>query len=153
MTTDVLFTGNEVGAMLLEYICKERIAAGTMPANPVAVKTIVTTDLVKAIAAKYGVELREVLTGFKFIGEQIGFLEAKGEESRYIFGFEESYGYLAGSYVRDKDAVVASMLICEMAAFYRSQGISLVQARARCTATTASTATSLIHSLSRAKQV
>ena len=117
--------------MLLEYICKERIAAGTMPANPVAVKTIVTTDLVKAIAAKYGVELREVLTGFKFIGEQIGFLEAKGEESRYIFGFEESYGYLAGSYVRDKDAVVASMLICEMAAFYRSQGISLVQARAK----------------------
>ena len=127
----VLFTGNEVGAMLLEYICKERIAAGTMPANPVAVKTIVTTDLVKAIAAKYGVELREVLTGFKFIGEQIGFLEAKGEENRYIFGFEESYGYLAGSYVRDKDAVVASMLICEMAAFYRSQGISLVQARAK----------------------
>ena len=127
----VLFTGNEVGAMLLEYICKERIAAGTMPANPVAVKTIVTTDLVKAIAAKYGVELREVLTGFKFIGEQIGFLEAKGEENRYIFGFEESYGYLAGSYVRDKDAVVASMLICEMAAFYRSQGISLVQAKSK----------------------
>ncbi len=127
----VLFTGNEVGAMLLEYICKERTAAGTMPANPVAVKTIVTTDLVKVIAAKYGVELREVLTGFKFIGEQIGFLEAKGEENRYIFGFEESYGYLAGSYVRDKDAVVASMLICEMAAFYRSQGISLVQARAK----------------------
>ena len=127
----VLFTGNEVGAMLLEYICKERIAAGTMPEKPVAVKTIVTTDLVKAIAAKYGVELREVLTGFKFIGEQIGFLEQKGEADRYIFGFEESYGYLAGSYVRDKDAVVASMLICEMAAFYRSQGISLVQARAK----------------------
>ena len=127
----VLFTGNEVGAMLLEYICKERTAAGTMPANPVAVKTIVTTDLVKSIAAQYGLELREVLTGFKFIGEQIGFLEAKGEENRYIFGFEESYGYLAGSYVRDKDAVVASMLICEMAAFYRSQGISLVQARAK----------------------
>ena len=115
---------------MLEYICKERTAAGTMPANPVAVKTIVTTDLVKAIAAKYGVELREVLTGFKFIGEQIGFLEAKGEENRYIFGFEESR-YLAGSYVRDKDAVVASMLICEMAAFYRSRGISLVQARAK----------------------
>ena len=127
----VLFTGNEVGAMLLEYICKERTANGTMPKNPVAVKTIVTTDLVKAIAAKYGVELIEVLTGFKFIGEQIGFLEQKGEQDRYIFGFEESYGYLAGSYVRDKDAVVASMLICEMAAFYRSQGISLVQARAK----------------------
>ncbi len=117
--------------MLLEYICKERTANGTMPKNPVAVKTIVTTDLVKAIAAKYGVELIEVLTGFKFIGEQIGFLEQKGEQDRYIFGFEESYGYLAGSYVRDKDAVVASMLICEMAAFYRSQGISLVQARAK----------------------
>ncbi len=127
----VLFTGNEVGAMLLEYICKERIAKGTMPENPVAVKTIVTTDLVKAIAKKYGVELVEVLTGFKFIGEQIGFLEKKGEADRYIFGFEESYGYLAGSYVRDKDAVVASMLICEMAAYYRSQGISMVQARAK----------------------
>ncbi len=126
----VLFTGNEVGAMLLEYICRERIAAGTMPKAPVAVKTIVTTELVRAIAAKYGVQLIDVLTGFKFIGEQIGFLEAKGEADRYIFGFEESYGYLAGSYVRDKDAVVGSMLICEMAAFYRSKGISLVQARA-----------------------
>lgn len=127
----VLFSGNEVGAMLLKYICQERTALGTMPKNPVAVKTIVTTDICKKIAAEYNVELREVLTGFKFIGEQIGFLEAKGEENRYIFGFEESYGYLAGSYVRDKDAVVASMLICEMAAFYRSQGISLVQARAK----------------------
>ena len=126
-----LFTGNEVGALLLEYICKERIALGTMPENPVAVKTIVTTDITKAICAKYGVELREVLTGFKFIGEQIGWLEEKGEEKRYIFGFEESYGYLAGGYVRDKDAVVASMLICEMAAFYRTQGISLIEARKR----------------------
>ncbi len=126
----VLFTGNEVGAMLLEYICRERIANGTMPKAPIAVKTIVTTELVRAIAAKYGVQLIDVLTGFKFIGEQIGFLEAKGEADRYIFGFEESYGYLAGSYVRDKDAVVGSMLICEMAAFYRSKGISLVQARA-----------------------
>lgn len=126
-----LFTGNEVGALLLEYICKERIALGTMPKNPVAVKTIVTTDITKAICAKYGVELREVLTGFKFIGEQIGWLEEKGEESRYIFGFEESYGYLAGGYVRDKDAVVASMLICEMAAFYRTKGISLIEARKR----------------------
>ena len=122
----VLFTGNEVGAMLLEYICKERTAAGTMPANPVAVKTIVTTDLVKAIAAKYGVELREVLTGFKFIGEQIGFLEAKGEENRYIFGFEESYGYLSGGYVRDKDAVDGSMIICEMASYYKEKGMTLV---------------------------
>ncbi len=126
-----LFTGNEVGALLLEYICKERLALGTMPENPVAVKTIVTTDITKAICAKYGVELREVLTGFKFIGEQIGWLEEKGEDNRYIFGFEESYGYLAGGYVRDKDAVVASMLICEMAAFYRTQGISLIEARRR----------------------
>ena len=127
----VLFSGNEVGAMLLEYICSERTKLGTMPADPVAVKTIVTTDIAQKIADNYGVKMINVLTGFKFIGEQIGFLEAKGEENRYIFGFEESYGYLAGSYVRDKDAVVASMLICEMAAFYRSQGISLVQARAK----------------------
>lgn len=125
----VLFSGNEVGALLLEYICAERTAMGTMPKNPIAVKTIVSTDLTKAIAKKYGVELIEVLTGFKFIGEQIGFLEAKGEEERYLFGFEESYGYLAGSYVRDKDAVVGSMLICEMAAFYKSKGISLLEAR------------------------
>ncbi len=126
-----LFTGNEVGALLLEYICKERIALGKMPKNPVAVKTIVTTNITRAICKKYGVELREVLTGFKFIGEQIGFLEAQGEEERYIFGFEESYGYLAGGYVRDKDAVVASMLICEMAAFYRTKGVSLIEARKR----------------------
>ena len=125
----VLFSGNEVGAMLLKYICQERTALGTMPKDPVAVKTIVTTDICKKIAAEYGVELREVLTGFKFIGEQIGFLEKKGEEKRYIFGFEESYGYLAGSYVRDKDAVVASMLICEMAAFYRTKSVTLLQAR------------------------
>lgn len=124
-----LFSGNEVGAMLLEYICEQRIQKGTMPKHPVAVKTIVTTDIVEAICKAYGVELIEVLTGFKFIGEQIGFLEEKGEENRYIFGFEESYGYLAGSYVRDKDAVVASMLICEMAAYYRTKGISMMQAR------------------------
>lgn len=124
-----LFSGNEVGAMLLEYICEQRIQKGTMPKHPVAVKTIVTTDIVEAICKAYGVELIEVLTGFKFIGEQIGFLEAKGEEDRYIFGFEESYGYLAGSYVRDKDAVVASMLICETAAYYRTKGISMMQAR------------------------
>ena len=124
-----LFSGNEVGAMLLEYICEQRIQKGTMPKHPVAVKTIVTTDIVEAICKAYGVELIEVLTGFKFFGEQIGFLEAKGEEDRYIFGFEESYGYLAGSYVRDKDAVVASMLICEMAAYYRTKGISMMQAR------------------------
>ncbi|MBP5580374.1 MAG: phospho-sugar mutase [Ruminococcus sp.] len=124
-----LFSGNEVGAMLLEYICSQRIKKGTMPKDPVTVKTIVTTDIVNLIAKEYGVEVIDVLTGFKFIGEQIGFLEAKGEENRYIFGFEESYGYLSGGYVRDKDAVDASMLICEMAAYYRTQGITLIQAR------------------------
>ena len=124
-----LFSGNEVGALLLEYICQQRIKKGTMPKNPIAVKTIVTTDIVNFIAKEYGVEVINVLTGFKFIGEQIGLLEAKGEENRYIFGFEESYGYLSGSYVRDKDAVNASMLICEMAAYYRTQGITLLQAR------------------------
>lgn len=124
-----LFSGNEVGAMLLEYICEQRIAKGTMPADPVAVKTIVTTDIVNLIGKEYGVKIIDVLTGFKFIGEQIGLLEAKGEENRYVFGFEESYGYLSGSYVRDKDAVNASMLICEMAAYYRTKGITLLQAR------------------------
>ena len=122
-----LFTGNEVGALLLEYILKGRKENGTLPANPVAVKTIVTTDVCCKIAADYGCELRDVLTGFKFIGEQIGNLEAAGEEERYIFGFEESYGYLAGGYVRDKDAVVASMLICEMVAYYKSQGKNLIE--------------------------
>ena len=124
-----LFSGNEVGAMLLEYICEQRIKKGTMPKNPVAVKTIVTTDIVNLIGKEYGVQILNVLTGFKFIGEQIGLLEARGEENRYIFGFEESYGYLSGTYVRDKDAVNASMLICEMAAYYRTQGITLYQAR------------------------
>ena len=125
----VLFSGNEVGALLLEYICCERTALGTMPKNPITIKTIVSTDIIAKIAKEYNVQLVEVLTGFKFIGEQIGLLEKKGEENRYIFGFEESYGYLAGSYVRDKDAVVASMLVCEMTAFYRTKGISLIQAR------------------------
>lgn len=125
----VLFTGNEVGALLFEYICQQRIKKGTMPENPIVVKTIVTTNIIDAIAEEYGVEVIDVLTGFKFIGEQIGFLEKKGEDKRYIFGFEESYGYLSGGYVRDKDAVNASMLICEMAAYYRTKGISLLQAR------------------------
>lgn len=124
-----LFSGNEVGAMLLEYVASQRKEKNKMPQNPLAVKTIVTTDICSKIAAKYGVELVEVLTGFKFIGEQIGFLEKKGQQDRYIFGFEESYGYLAGGYVRDKDAVVASMLICEMAAYYRAKGKSLIQVR------------------------
>lgn len=125
----VLFSGNEVGALLLEYICHERTKLGTMPENPITVKTIVSTDIIAEIAEAYNVEMIEVLTGFKFIGEQIGMLEEKHEEDRYIFGFEESYGYLAGSYVRDKDAVVASMLVCEMTAFYCTRGISLIQAR------------------------
>lgn len=125
----VLFSGNEVGAMLLEYICKERIALGKMPKNPVAVKSIVSTAIADAIAKDYGVEMRNVLTGFKFIGEQIGYLEADNEADRFIFGFEESYGYLGGSYVRDKDAVIGSMLICEMAAYYRSIGVTLLEAR------------------------
>lgn len=121
-----LFTGNEVGALLLDYILKRRQEKGRLPEKPVAVKTIVTSDLTKKIADEYRVELINVLTGFKFIGEQIGLLEEKHEEERYIFGFEESYGYLAGSYVRDKDAVVASMLICEMTAYYKTLGLTLM---------------------------
>ncbi len=123
----VLMSGNEVGAMLLNYICSQRLAAGTMPKDPVAVTTIVSTRMTAAIAEKYGVQLIDVLTGFKYIGEQIGLLEKKGEDDRFLFGFEESYGYLAGSYVRDKDAVVGSMLICEMAAFYKKQGKTLYE--------------------------
>lgn len=123
-----LLTGNEVGVLLLDYIAKCRIQNGAMPKDPVAVKTIVTTDMANKVAAKYGIELREVLTGFKFIGEQIGLLEQQGRRDRYIFGFEESYGYLSGGYVRDKDAVVASMLICEMALYYKNQGKTLVDA-------------------------
>ncbi len=120
-----LMSGNETGIMLMNYILSSRKANGTLPENPVAVKTIVTSKLVEKICEKYGCELKNVLTGFKYIGEQILLLEQKNEENRYIFGFEESYGYLAGTYVRDKDAVVASMLICEMAAYYRQQGKTL----------------------------
>ena len=122
-----LVSGNEVGALLLDYICAGRIETGTMPEKPVAVKSIVSTPLADAIAAHYGDELRNVLTGFKWIGDQIAQLEAAGEVDRFIFGFEESYGYLAGPYVRDKDAVIGSMLICEMAAYYRSIGSSIKQ--------------------------
>ena len=122
-----LVTGNEVGVLLLDYICAGRIEKGTMPENPVAVKSIVSTPLADAVAEHYGVELRSVLTGFKWIGDQIAGLEAAGEVDRFIFGFEESYGYLAGPYVRDKDAIIGSMLICEMAAYYRSIGSSLKQ--------------------------
>lgn len=123
-----LLSGNEVGVLLLDYICKARIENGTMPENPVAVKSIVSTCLADEVAKHYGVECRNVLTGFKWIGDQIARLEAAGEVERFIFGFEESYGYLAGSYVRDKDAIVASMLICEMAAYYRSIGSSVLEA-------------------------
>ena len=120
-----LVSGNEVGVLLLDYICEGRIEKGTMPKSPVAVKSLVSTPLADAVAANYGVEMRNVLTGFKWIGDQIAGLEADGEVERFILGFEESYGYLAGPYVRDKDAVVASMLICEMAAYYRSIGSSV----------------------------
>lgn len=123
-----LLTGNEVGILLFDYICKSRLATQTMPRNPVAVTTIVSTAMADAVANRYGVELRRTLTGFKFIGEQIGFLEQANEVERYIFGFEESYGYLSGSHVRDKDAVNASMLICQMARFYKTQGKDLCQA-------------------------
>ena len=120
-----LVTGNEMGVLLLDYIASGRIEKGSMPKRPVAVKSIVSTPLADKVAEHYGVELRHTLTGFKWIGDQILQLEKAGEAERFIFGFEESYGYLAGDYVRDKDAVVASMLICEMAAYYRSVGSSL----------------------------
>ena len=120
-----LVSGNEVGVLLLDYICAGRIEKGTMPERAVAVKSIVSTPLADAVAESYGVEMRSVLTGFKWIGDQIAGLEAAGEVDRFIFGFEESYGYLAGPYVRDKDAIIGSMLICEMAAYYRSIGSSI----------------------------
>ena len=123
-----LITGNEMGVLLLDFVCRMRRANGTMPERPVAVKTIVTTPMAEKVAAHYGVELRNVLTGFKYIGEQIGLLEKDGEADRYIFGFEESYGYLSGSFVRDKDAVNASLLICEMFIWYKSQGKTLADA-------------------------
>lgn len=122
----LLLSGNEVGMLLLDFICKRRIALGKMPNNPILVKTIVTIDMVRRIAEDYNVQVIEVLTGFKFIGEQIGFLEAAGEEERFILGFEESYGYLTGGYVRDKDAVGGSLLICEMLAYYKTKGIDLI---------------------------
>ncbi|MDR2559279.1 MAG: phospho-sugar mutase [Oscillospiraceae bacterium] len=125
----VLFSGNEVGVMLLEYIARERIATGTMPAKPIAVKSIVTTTLTEEVGREYGVEIIATLTGFKNICGIVAELEKTNEEARFVYGFEESYGYVSGTYVRDKDAVVASMLICEMAAFYRREGISLIQAR------------------------
>ena len=126
--TPRLISGNEMGVLLLDYICRTRLELHKMPENPVAVRSIVSTTMTDAIAVHYGVEMRQVLTGFKYIGEQIAHLEAEGHPERFIFGFEESYGYLAGGYVRDKDAVVASMLICEMAAWYKGQGKNLGEA-------------------------
>ena len=123
-----LITGNEMGVLLLDYICRRRLESGTMPDKPVAMTTIVSTDMADPVAKEYGVELRRVLTGFKFIGEQIGLLEQAGTPERFVFGFEESYGYLSGTHVRDKDGVNASMLCCEMAAWYREQGLTLAQA-------------------------
>ena len=124
----VAFTGNMSGMLIAEYILREKTATGAMPENPALVTTIVTTNMTKPITEAYGVKLIEVLTGFKFIGEQIGFLEAEGHPERYIFGFEESYGYLSGAHVRDKDAVNAVMLACETAAYYAAQGMSLLDA-------------------------
>lgn len=121
-----LLSGNEVGLLLLDYICSQRVKHNLMPKNPVFIKTIVTMDLAEKIAKSYGVQTINVLTGFKFIGEQIGRLENAGHESDYICGFEESYGYLTGTYVRDKDAVNAAFMIAEMFAFYKTRGVSLL---------------------------
>ncbi len=123
-----LMTGNEVGVLLLDFIARARKEQGTMPKDPVAVTTIVSTDMATPVAAAYGIELRRVLTGFKYIGDQIADLEAQNGAGRYLLGFEESYGYLSGGYVRDKDAVDASMLICQMAYYYREKGMTLVDA-------------------------
>ncbi len=121
-----LLTGNEVGLLLLEYICSQKVKHDKMPKNPVFVKTIVTVDLAEKIADHYNVQTVNVLTGFKFIGEVIGKLEKQGRADDYIFGFEESYGYLTGTYLRDKDAVDAAFIICEMVAYYKTCGISLL---------------------------
>lgn len=121
-----LLSGNETGMLLLDYLCARRQEAGTMPEDPVCMKTIVTIDMAERIAAHYGVRTINVLTGFKYIGEQIGLLEAEGKEDSFVFGLEESYGYLSGTYVRDKDGVNAVFLVCEMFAYYKTQGISLL---------------------------
>ena len=122
-----LLTGNQVGLLLLDYICSQRIKHGKMPDAPVMVKTIVTMDMGEQIASHYGLRTVNVLTGFKFIGEQIGRLEQQGKADSYVFGFEESYGYLTGSYVRDKDGVDGAYMICEMFSYYKTQGISLLE--------------------------
>lgn len=122
----VLLSGNEAGMLLLDYICSQKKKHGKMPEDPVMIKTIVTTDMGEQIAEHYHVRTVNVLTGFKFIGEQIGLLENQGKEDSYIFGFEESYGYLTGTYVRDKDGVNGAYMICEMFAYYASKEISLL---------------------------
>ncbi|WP_101698277.1 phospho-sugar mutase [Clostridium minihomine] len=124
----VLLNGNEVGVLLMDYVARQRVANGIMPKNPVVISTIVSTDMNEAITKEYGIELFKVLTGFKFIGDKLAELEEQGREDQFIFGYEESYGYLSGSYVRDKDAVNASMLVCEMALYYKRQGKTLVDA-------------------------
>ncbi len=121
-----LLTGNETGMLLFDYLCSRRVANHTMPSHPVMVKTIVTIDMAERIAEHYGVKTVNVLTGFKYIGDQIGLLEKEGRVNDYIFGFEESYGVLSGTYVRDKDAVDGAFLICEMFAYYKTEGISLL---------------------------
>lgn len=122
-----LLTGNQTGLLLLDYLCSQRVKHGKMPEHPVMVKTIVTMDMAERIARHYGVETRNVLTGFKYVGEQIGALEQQGKADSYLFGFEESYGYLSGTYVRDKDGVNGAALICEMFSYYKTQGISLLE--------------------------
>ena len=122
-----LLTGNQTGLLLLDYLCSQRVKHGKMPEDPVMVKTIVTMDMAERIAQHYGVETRNVLTGFKYVGEQIGALEQQGRADSYLFGFEESYGYLSGTYVRDKDGVNGAALICEMFSYYKTQGISLLE--------------------------
>lgn len=123
-----LLTGNEVGALLAEYILASRSEQGTLPPAPVVIKSFVTTDLVAAVAANYNAEVVNLLTGFKYIGETMTALENNGESERFIVGMEESYGYLVGMHARDKDAVVAAMLICEMAAYYKARGLNLYRA-------------------------
>ena len=123
-----LLTGNEVGVLLLDYLLRARLEAGTMPEKPVAITTIVSTDMAAAVCKKYGAELRRTLTGFKFIGEQIGLLEREGAPERFVFGFEESYGYLSGTHVRDKDGINALLLVCEAAASYKKRGMTLLNA-------------------------
>lgn len=124
----VLPTGNEVGVLMIDYIAKQRIAQGTMPKNPIMVKSIVSTPLADKVAESYGIQTINVLTGFKYIGEQITMLAEKGEQDRFLLGFEESYGYMSGDHVRDKDAVNGAMIICEMAEYYKKQGKTLIDA-------------------------